>query len=269
MKYKIIKVNFPLCEEGRFYRTFAVTYDINLRDFGCAILTAFLSTVKKEFFFRVGIIRYLPESLKRDYYDDEDKPINEYTLEVLPEEFEFCYGVDEYSFMCSVIAVEEREESAQVILLDGAGQAIWENGYFTLLAYFRGDLDSERLEEDFFNDILIPANVKLTKYGDFDTAFNLELMKETFYSLYSFRLELLKEEKNDYMYCDIVTKVINYHREIYEFVERTYQKLILEYSHDDVYLMIYSIFIDIAIGNAEDDVEFDSDRYERKLSELI
>lgn len=268
MKYKIIKVNFPLCEEGRFYRTFAVSDEINLHDFGCAILTAFLSTVKKDFFFRVGIIRYLPANLKRDYYDAEDKLINEYALQSLPDEFVFCYGIDEYEFNCSVINIEERDESAEIILLDGAGQGIWEDGYFTLLAYFREDLDPERLEEDYFNDIIIPTNVKLTKYGDFDTSFNLDLIKETFYSLYSLRLELLKGEKKDSMYYDIVTKVINYHREIYKFVENTYNNLILKYSHDDVYVMIYSIFIDIAIENAEEDVEFDSERYEKKLLEL-
>ena len=102
MEYKIIKVKFSVCEENRFYRTFAVRHDLNLRNFGCAILSAFLSSGKKDYFFADGVIRYLPKHLIRDYFK-EDKLISDYTLEVLPNEFEFYYGIDEYKFDCVLL----------------------------------------------------------------------------------------------------------------------------------------------------------------------
>ena len=55
MMYKIVKIKFEDCEEGRFFRTFAVNPDINLKEFGCAILTSLFSTCSKDYFFVDGL----------------------------------------------------------------------------------------------------------------------------------------------------------------------------------------------------------------------
>lgn len=268
MEYKILKVNFPLCEEGRFYRTFAVSEDMNLKELGCAILTSLLSTVIKDYFFTVGIIRYLPQHLIRQYYEHEDKLISDYKLSDLPNEFTFSYGADEYFFDCSILRSEQLNSEANIVLLDGKGQGIWEDGYFTFLAYLNGKVDPEGLEEDYFEDIIIPKNVKLSKYSDFETSFDLETVKECFYGLYTIRLELLETKKEESMYVDILTQIVNHHRDIYSFVEDTYNRLIVNYSHGDVYSMIHSVFIDLAVDYAELDEEFNEEAYKEKLSLL-
>ena len=70
------------------------------------------------------------------------------------------------------------------------------------------------------------------------------------------------------MYVDILTQIVNHHRDIYSFVEDTYNRLIVNYSHSDVYSMIHSVFIDLAVDYAELDEEFNEEAYKEKLSLL-
>ena len=268
MQYKIIKVNFPKCEEGRFYRTYAVRPDMNLKDFGCAILTSLYSTVSKSYYFSKGSVRYLPQHMIRKSHDSEDKLITDYTVDELGEDFGFSYGIDEYSFDCSVLDLEEKDSLTDIILLDGKGQGIWEDCHLTFMAFLNGRVDSSKLEENCSENIFVPKNVKLSKYSDFDTSFDLYTMQECFYGLYTIRLELLENKKEESLYVDILNKVVDYQRNINGFVEDTYNRLIKKYSHEDVYSMIYTVLLDLAVGAAEIEEEMDIEKYKEILFKL-
>lgn len=187
MKYFKIKVMYFI-DGDRFYRTFLVNPNMKLTDFGCAILTTMFSTLEDDYYFGKSIIRYLPKNLIREYYESEDKFIGDYRVKDIVDEFSFYYGMDEYEFNCVVESLEEASDTQDIYLIDGAGIGIWEGNSHTLNSYLWGKLDSEGLEEDYFEDIYPPKNVKITKYGDFDTAFNLELMQELFVEIYKVKL---------------------------------------------------------------------------------
>lgn len=194
MKYFKIKVMYCMDTE-RFYRTFLVNPNMKLADFGCAILTTMCSTIEQDYFFSKSVIRYLPKNMIRKYYEKEDKFIGDYMVKDIVDEFNFHYGVDEYQFYCEVVSLVEADEAQDIYLVEGLGQGIWEGTVNTLNSYLRGDLDPEELEVDYFFDIYPPKNVKITKYGDFDTAFNLELMQELFIEIYKIKLFKLENYK--------------------------------------------------------------------------
>ena len=190
MKYLRIKISYVLAEE-RFYRTFLVNPNTKLRDFGCAILTTMFSTFENDYYFGVGVVRYLPRNLIRKYYENEDKFIGDYAVKDLPDDFIFYYGMDEYTFNSAVQSIEEVDGEEDIYLVDGKGQGVWENTAHTLNSYLLDRLDPTGLEEDYFEEIFIPKNVQLSKYGDFDTAFNLELMQELFQDIYQLKVLIL------------------------------------------------------------------------------
>ena len=114
------------------------------------------------------------------------------------------FGINRYTFMYDfnsqwhfdgiVLETIEFDSKKEVILLDGKGQGIWEDRIKTLYAYFDGKLDPESLIEDEENKYFKPWNKRVTKFGDFDTAFDLEYEKEMFFASYKCDVEMHKEQ---------------------------------------------------------------------------
>ena len=121
--------------------------------------------------------------------------MDKYCVNDLNDRFSFIYDFDSHwIFDGEVLEEVELEQKKEVILLDGKGQGIWEDRIKTLYAYFEGKLDPDSLDEDEENKFFKPWNKRLTKFGDFDTAFDLDYEKEMFFASYKCDLEMYKEQ---------------------------------------------------------------------------
>ena len=58
MLYRKIKLTYILDDEDRFFRTYLVDERMNLKAFGCAILTSLYSTMENDYYFGQGVIRF-------------------------------------------------------------------------------------------------------------------------------------------------------------------------------------------------------------------
>ena len=187
MNYKKIRLDFKYCERGRFFRTILVAEDINLVNLGCAIVAAFNGEFEHFFTFEKGRTQYVPKSFGQWGTYDE-KFLNDYTLEVLGDSFTFTYDMgDNYEFKAKVykkIYELEPEDGEEVLLIDGAGQGIWEDNICSLIAYLDGDIDPELSESCEEEGIFLPWNFDNETFGDFDKAFDIDFEKEDFYGRY-------------------------------------------------------------------------------------
>lgn len=267
MLYRKIKLTYILDDEDRFFRTFLVDERMNLKAFGCAILTSLYSTMENDYYFGQGVIRFLPDYLIRKFYEKEDKLISDYTVKDLEDEFYFYYGLDEYAFLATKKEWVEVESEQEIILTDGAGLGIWENNYHTLNSYLLGKLDSNSLEVDYFEEIYPPTNVKIEKYGDFDTNFNLKNLQECFYGVY--RVKLLTLDKNEKTIRDNeMTMIIKHQISVNAKIKEVYKKLLTKHDEADVILMMYSKFMQENITAIALSEEFNNNRYLLGLGEL-
>lgn len=195
MKYKKIRLNFKRCQDNRFYRTLLVKEDLNLFNLGCAIVTAFGGSFEHHFLFRTNDVNYCPKVYINSLNGIVNVLMDKYCVNDLNDRFSFIYDFDSHwIFDGEVLEEVELEQKKEVILLDGKGQGIWEDRIKTLYAYFEGKLDPDSLDEDEENKFFKPWNKKLTKFGDFDTAFDLDYEKEMFFASYKCDLEMYKEQ---------------------------------------------------------------------------
>lgn len=195
MKYKKIKIEFKKCEKNRFYRTLLVKEDLNLFNLGCAIVTAFGGSFEHHFLIRTEKKNFCPKIYSKSLNMIDNVLIDEYTLEDIENTFTFMYDFNsQWHFDGIVLETIEFDSKKEVILLDGKGQGIWEDRIKTLYAYFDGKLDPESLIEDEENKYFKPWNKRVTKFGDFDTAFDLEYEKEMFFASYKCDVEMHKEQ---------------------------------------------------------------------------
>lgn len=198
---KKIRLDFKYCAKGRFYRTLLVKEDINLVDLGCAILTAFNAAFEHCFYFQTKEHNYNPRVFMEEFVDDNDLLMNDYTLEVLGDKFEFCYDTGEgWVFTAKVykklVEQEILDEDADVFLIEGAGLGIYEDNISTLYNYFEGNLDPDSSEE--FEDNSFPWNLDIKKYGDFDEAFNMEEEIQRFSSSYLIDRQTYRDGENEF-----------------------------------------------------------------------
>ena len=196
MKYKKIRLNFKRCQDNRFYRTLLVKEDLNLFNLGCAIVTAFGGSFEHHFLFRTDSVNYCPKVYINSLNGTTNVLMDKYMVSNLSNKFTFLYDMNSQWCFEGIVLEEEIDcdYNKEVILLDGKGQGIWEDRINTLYAYFEGKLDPNSLEEDEENKYFKPWNKRVTKFGDFDTAFNLDDEKELFFASYKCDVEMYKEQ---------------------------------------------------------------------------
>ena len=304
MRYKKIRLDFKYCERGRFFRTILVEENINLVNLGCAIVAAFNGTFEHFFTFDKGETQYAPRSFGQ-WGTYGMKFMKDYPLEVLGDSFEFTYDMgDNYEFRAKVykkVYEIENEDEQEVMLIDGAGQGIWEDNIYSLMEYLDGNISPESSEGDEEEGIFLPWNFDNETFGDFDTAFDLDFEKEEFYCNYQSGLstfidrdeectqypddlddcfgsemdeedlELLEEleESEDFarLHDMLITAVEEQLAEL-EYVEETFVRLSNTHSEDEAKEMIASaLFIEISKVMMEDR-PFDEEAYIKSLNEL-
>lgn len=195
MKYKEIRLNFSKCQYDRFYRTLLVREDLNLFNLGCAIVTAFGGSFEHHFLFKTKSRNYCPRLYNNSLNQISNVLMDNYHLNDLEDNFLFIYDFNaHWVFDGHIVKVVEIEQTKEVILLDGKGQGIWEDRIKTLYAYFDGTLNPDTLEEDEERKYYKPWNKRLTKFSDFDTAYDLDYEKEMFFASYKCDVEMYKEQ---------------------------------------------------------------------------
>ena len=136
MTYRKIRFDFKYCksdESDRFFRTLLVKKDLNLLNFGIAIVQAFKGQLTHSFTFEKGNESYIPPYF--EYASEGEHFMQNYTVEDLGKKFTFCYDLgDGWYFNAKVYSKEvedsyedEDGEEQDVVLIDGAGQGIWED----------------------------------------------------------------------------------------------------------------------------------------------
>ena len=303
MRYKKIRLDFKYCERGRFFRTILVEENINLVKLGCAIVAAFNGTFEHFFTFDKGRTQYAPRSFGQ-WGTYGMQFMEDYTLEVLGDSFTFTYDMgDNWEFKAKVYkkVYELDNEDEEVMLIDGAGQGIWEDNIYSLVEYLDGNISPDSSENDEEEGIFLPWNFENETFGDFDTAFDLDFEKEDFYGnyqsgIYTFierdessieypedldscfgeeideeDIELLDEleeiEAFERLHEHLLTAVDEQISSL-DYVEETYIRLSETHSEEEAKEMIAAVLFEEMTRVMIEESEFDEEAYINSLNEL-
>ena len=289
MKYKKVRIDFKYCEKGRFFRTFLIKEDLNLVDLGCAFVTALEGVFEHNFVFYTKDYTYNPRAfLEYDKFDN-DLLMDDYNLSDLGDKFEFTYDTgDGWDFDCKVYTkTEEINSDEEVILIDGAGQGIWEDNIHSLSEYFDGRLnpDGNNTEPD-ENGCCLPWNMEIEKYSDFDN-YDLEEAKEFFYDMYVMERDKYKDDERRYfageseeeyddeededtvmenphlqkaMLAAVDEQIVNL-----DYVRNTYDRLTRDYSELDAKKLIAGVLLAEIYYAEKEQRAFDEEHYKKEL----
>lgn len=280
MTYKRLKISFKHCEENRFYRTMLVDENINLVDLGCGILAAFSATLESWFSYESDDIRYMPNIELIDSYDEHPHLLNYYSISDLANEFEFLYG--EWEFDCSIDnEAIELDNDNNIMLVDGKGQGIWENNITVLLEYLKGNIKPDDIENT-SKGYFYPWNVEVSKFGDFDTAFNLELENGIFNEIYNSLLALYNYRDSKYdgsLFYDYeqqglpsfengVIEAVEEQLTTKDYVKEIYDRLILFHTPIEAKTLIAAKLLEELCNMKLDNREFNEEKYKFELKKL-
>ena len=200
MLYRKIKASWR-DEEKRFFRIILVDPDISLFDAAIAILTSLGATFEHLFEVHKGREYYsIPDPEDEDLHWGQSHNIFDYQLTDISDAFKITYDFgDEWVFHCKAYKrlVEIRSDEP-LILLDGAGQGIWEDNIWTLWAYIGGDMDSNTGTPDGESDYAKPWNFTIESWSDFDAPLNIPVLSKKLSENYQSNLkEFHKQYKSE------------------------------------------------------------------------
>ena len=176
MEFKKVRLDFKYAKKGRFYRVLLVPAHTKLNDLGCIFVEALKGAMEHCFLFKTKDTSFEPAAFLTEIFFDNSVYMNFYTIEDLGEKFVFIYDTgDGWDFDCKVykksVFLDTKDTT---VLLEGAGQGIWEDNIGTLYAYFEGDIPHDFNEEDEERGIYKPWNVFVDKYSEFDDPLDIE-----------------------------------------------------------------------------------------------
>lgn len=177
MRYIKVKVSFRFAPK-RLYRVLLVPEQTTLLQFAKILGNSLHFEWEHMFMFRNGNTCF--ELEYNDFGDFfESAPcllMKDCTIEDLGSTavFEYDFG-DGWEFNVRMYKKHvEREGDKEVWLLEGAGQGIWEDEFYSLISYLDGIIDdSYEIDED--SAFSLPWNFENTKFSDFDKPLDLEL----------------------------------------------------------------------------------------------
>ncbi len=182
MNYTKIRLDFKYGPKNRFYRVVLVKGDPDLFKLGVELGTAVGAMFEHCFLITCNRrkTQYVMAPFMEDPIDGY-KYLGNYHLSDLPDNFDYEYDTgDGWDFSCKKYKQKvEVKSKKNIILIDGAGQGIWEDHICTLFALFNGEIDPDCDEEDEENGIYKPWNAPIDKYGDFDLPLDIEDINET------------------------------------------------------------------------------------------
>lgn len=190
MEYTKIKISLKE-HPKRLYRVLAIKGNPDLYQLGAIIGLSIEAWFEHLYLFRKKNVRYVVGSWMDGFFDERD--MAEHHMLDLGDNFYYEYDTGEgYVFNCKIYKnkinyvdeeVDSEEEYPAAYVLEGVGQGIFENDHYTLDKYLYGDIDPESSEESYEDKDfqLLPQNLTLEKYGDFDNPLDIENM---FYEQY-------------------------------------------------------------------------------------
>ena len=200
MIYTKIRVDFKYGPKGRFYRVILVKEDINLYNLGVGLGLALGAEFEHCFLITEGNINkeYVMAAFMVDPMPSY-KYLANYTLNDLGDKF--CYEYDNgdgWDFICKKYKRKvELDSKKDIIVLEGAGQGIWEDNIGSLYALFSGEINPLEDHEDEDKGIYFPWNFEIEKFGDFDMPLDIEKLNQDINIHYKKLVNrFLKEEKN-------------------------------------------------------------------------
>lgn len=202
MLYTKIRMDFKYADKGRFYRVLLIKGNPDLLTLGVALGDAVSAEFEHCFLITTG--RKGPSYVMAPFMED---PLPGYcalarhTLDELPEHFDYEYDTgDGWDFACKRYKKKVELDSKQdVILLEGAGQGVWEDNIGTLYDYFAGRISKDSGEEDPDNGIAKPWNFSIDTYGEFDSPLDIDSLNDDLASKFPADCRLIKKQENDYI----------------------------------------------------------------------
>lgn len=177
MRYTKVKISFRYAPD-RLYRVLLVPDDIDLGSFAHIIGEAFHVAWEHMFEFRKGNVRYVLDT--DDYIDDYFSSITAKRMDLCDLSelgqkavFEYDFG-DGWEFDVKIYKrTVEKDDDRCALILDGAGQGVWEDNIYSLYGYFDGEVDGES-KGDEESGYYLPWNFDDKCFSDFDKPLNLE-----------------------------------------------------------------------------------------------
>ena len=115
-----------------------------------------------------------------------------------PDEFEFEYDLgDERWFNVRKGEKIELGWKEDVILLEGAGQGIWEDNIHSLSCYLAGEVDPSSGQDYPERGIYKPWNCKIEKYGDFDLPLDIDKINEALDKRFKRDFRIMKRNEEE------------------------------------------------------------------------
>lgn len=187
MEYIKIRADFKFAEKGRLYRIFLVPKGIGLYEMGCHIVSIFNGALEHCFLYVHGKTEFVQAPFMEDSFPGICQFwMGHYTVEDLPDTFDFEYDTgDGWYFKCKKYrstVKADYEGEPRIVILEGAGQGIWEDNISTLDAYFEGKLDPNAEAKDFEDEercFYLPWNVSIEKWGDYDAPLDPDLFERS------------------------------------------------------------------------------------------
>ena len=290
MKYTKIRLDFKYGPKDRFYRVVLIKGNPDLFKLCVMFGTALGATFEHAFLITSTLKNWYVEAGFMEEPLDGYKYLGNYKLYDLPEKFCFEYDTgDGWRFDCKRYKrLVELDSNEEVVLLEGAGQGIWEDNIGTLYALFDGEIDKDYNQEDEENGIYKPWNYHINKYSEFDLPLSIDdenkRISAEFKGNYK---DLLKSEKDyikenhvclkDYNDSDTFNRNLNgailgaVEEQIQNlnYVKETYKKLSNKIGPNKAKECIAAELL-ISIYNCEkNNVEFDETDYKKRLKKLV
>lgn len=294
MEYFKVKLEFNHKEKDRFYRVLLVKKDLNLVNLGVGIVTAFNGTLEHNFLFTTKTRSYVPRVFMEEGPMNNDVLMDDYTINDLSKEFSFEYDTGEgYEFKSKIYAkTYTLDSNEEILLIEGAGAGIFEDNISSLYAYLDGDIDKEDSTKELTdNGYVLPWNLNLEKFGDFDTMFNIAAEAIDFYDRYLFDLSEYKKGEAEYFGLEYVSDrdfyskyednadmsihvqsqlldIVDMQIESFDYVRETYVRLIEKHMFLDSKVLIATLLMDEIKRSFENNKVFDEKHYKEELKKL-
>lgn len=177
MKYTKIRVEFKEFPK-RFYREMYVRSDLSLFKLGVCVCCSLGAEFEHYFLFDDVKRQYVP----KDFEDllDNQVYIGDYSFKDIEldkkNRFFLTYDTGEnYEFVITILEKDiELSKRKPAIILDGAGDCIWEDNIHTLYAYLSGKIKGRLTQEDEARGYSLPWNVCMpNKLEYFDRPYSI------------------------------------------------------------------------------------------------
>ncbi len=298
MLYTKIRMDFKYAEKGRFYRVVLIKGNPDLLKLGIALGSSAGCEFEHYFIFAIEKkkICYVPAAMMDDDFGGT-RALIKHNMDELPDEFEFVYDLgDDWAFECKRYKKKvEFDSDKDIVVIEGAGQGIWEDNIGTLYDYLDGKIDKDCDKEDGKKGIYKPWNVDIDKFSDFDLPLDLDKTNEFVNTLYPADCAVILQNENDFIkqnkidlkdrpvknpakdmamkaqdhFLEGVDKDIDAQLKGVPFVKKAYNDLKKIFEPGIARSVIQMVYLKVFMISFSTVTKFESSRYEKELKDTV